>query len=140
MKYLKSILTSLVFVHALLTAPLLVQCIPPDGRYLVEMLGQDPCYPHHEVVRIPSAQDFDSVAITNAGEETDPCADLLLDTFCETSICSDLLIPAPQAHKHAAHLPSDGLRFFVGVDSLRPEPGKIVLHGYTTRLTPVLRI
>jgi hypothetical protein len=140
MRYLRSILTSLVFLHALLTAPLLVECIPPDGQYLVEILGQDPCHPHHERIRPPSEPEFNAAAITAADGETDPCADLILDSYYDTSICADLLIPAPQARDKAAHPRDHGAQPVQGAGIRGPELEPVVLDGFTAFFPPVLRI
>jgi hypothetical protein len=64
-----------VLLHALVIGPLLVQCIPPDGSSLVELIGYDPCH-HAQPVRA----DF-SLPETGftAGEEGNSCVDLMMD-------------------------------------------------------------
>jgi hypothetical protein len=73
------ILASLVFLHALISAPLLVQCIGADGRGLIEVLGNDPCH----TLRLPDttgpAKGAATSGLATSGSGTDPCRDLLLE-------------------------------------------------------------
>jgi hypothetical protein len=60
--------TGIVLVHALVTGPLLVQCVTPDGQWLIELLGHDPCHLHSGVAQTGMG----------SGTAVDPCADLLI--------------------------------------------------------------
>lgn len=73
------ILACLVLLHALISAPLLVQCIGADGRGLIEVLGNDPCH----ALRVPNtggpAKGPAARGFATSDPGTDPCRDLLLD-------------------------------------------------------------
>jgi hypothetical protein len=69
---------SLALVHGMIASPLLVNCLPSDGRSLVELVGHDPC--HHaagltdgDMARRGARNDF------APGDPADPCVDLILD-------------------------------------------------------------
>jgi hypothetical protein len=91
MKQLSSFLTGLVLIHALVTAPIQVECISPDGHYLLELLGQDPC---HAAASAALAGWNHSASDTSmcASDKEDPCVDLVLDSPGATQSCDDQLI------------------------------------------------
>jgi hypothetical protein len=140
MKYLSSILSGMVFLHALLTAPLLVQCIPVDGRYLIEILGNDPCRPQHEEDKLSSLRWLHTTTVASSDSKTDPCTDLTFDSLYDRSICSDLLVQVPQAHEQIARMHHDGARIVLRAETLRPGPGPVVLKSHTAPFPSALRI
>jgi hypothetical protein len=75
---LLSLLLSLMLVHGMIASPLLVNCLPSDGRSLVELVGKDPC--HHAAGLTDG--DMDRRGARNdfaPGDPADPCLDLILD-------------------------------------------------------------
>ena len=134
------ILAGLVFLHALVSAPLLVQCIGADGRGLIELLGNDPCH----TLRVPSptgstagpaAREF---AKSDLG--ADPCRDLLLESpGCNSPNVESTPATvratdsaAPAHHPCAAGTTPDPIR----------EPGHpmLIRPGLHPRNIPILRI
>ncbi len=65
----------LALVNGLTASPLLVNCIPADGRSLVELVGQDPCHHQHQETSVNNGDREDVVP----GDLADPCIDLTLD-------------------------------------------------------------
>ena len=97
MRYVSGWINCLIFLHGLLTAPLLVECISPDGRNLIELLGQDPC--HYRHISGPPAvpQNFQNSAVSRTGDATDPCVDLFLNNLDGMSDCPGNTLSPPQA-------------------------------------------
>jgi hypothetical protein len=73
--YLGSVFTVIVLLHALITGPLLVLCMPGDGHCLVEFVGHDPCH-HFKVVQA----DSDASTTLACEEDGDSCVDLMIDS------------------------------------------------------------
>lgn len=104
MKNVGSILISLVFLHALVAHPLLVECIQADGKYFLEIMGCDPCHGLFGVTPVNAGPDVDAAAVAAIRNGTDPCLDLFLDGPGGTRISAHLLPPAPQAANHTIGL------------------------------------
>jgi hypothetical protein len=87
----------LVFLHSLLMAPLLVECITPDGQNLIEILGQDPC--HDRYINNLSAVPNNShgAAVSKNCDAADRCIDLFMNNFDGLSDCSANALSPPQA-------------------------------------------
>lgn len=66
---------SVFLLHALVTGPLFIQCIPSDGRSLTELVGCDPCrHPLQGVHGYPRGPEG-----WTPGEQESPCVDLMID-------------------------------------------------------------
>ena len=76
---LLSLLLSLTLVHGMIASPLLVNCLPSDGRSLVELVGQDPCH-HAAGLADGDTNDRSAKDDLAPGGPTDPCIDLILDS------------------------------------------------------------
>ncbi|MBZ5496688.1 MAG: hypothetical protein LAP85_09815 [Acidobacteriia bacterium] len=87
-----SLLLSLVLVYGLIASPLMVECIPADGRSLVELIGRDPCHHPFGEMETSCTHDF-SVALLGEGDPADPCVDLSLDNFGVTQNVMDVQSP-----------------------------------------------
>lgn len=72
--YLSSLFTVSVLLHALITGPLLVLCMPGDGRCLLEFVGHDPCH-HFKTIQA----DSDASTRLACEEDGDTCVDLMID-------------------------------------------------------------
>ena len=72
---LGSFFTALILLHALITGPLLVLCMPADGRCLIEFVGHDPCH-HFKVVQ----SNCDRSTKLACEEDADTCVDLMMDS------------------------------------------------------------
>jgi hypothetical protein len=76
--HLISLMLSLALVHGMIASPLLVNCLPSDGRSLVELVGHDPC--HHAAGLTDGDRDRRGARNDLApGDPADPCVDLILD-------------------------------------------------------------
>jgi hypothetical protein len=73
-------LLCLALAHGLVASSLLVECIPADGRSLVELIGQDPCHQPFGAVETHSG-DPHAPTLHMENDPTDPCVDLSLDSF-----------------------------------------------------------
>ena len=92
MKRFGSFITGFIFLHALVATPLLVECSQADGRYLLEILGNDPCHnPGLEI--LPPGAAGSALICSGAA---DPCLDLLVENPCCTRICSDVPVTLQQ--------------------------------------------
>jgi len=75
---LRSLLISMVLVHGLVALPLLVDCLPADGRSLVELIGQDPC--RHPLGKMEAAGSHDLPSnLLGADDPSNPCVDLSME-------------------------------------------------------------
>ena len=128
------LLLSLVLLNGLITAPLLVECMPADGSSLIELIGQDPC--HHPF----GTHDHGACPVAAGAEDSsDPCVDLILDNLGITQGGAVLQSPLSLAtHAVAANCQDDGdLCQFPGTDimfRLAREPvitSDSDLHPYT---------
>lgn len=139
---LRSLLLSLVLVHGLVALPLLVNCLPGDGRSLVELIGQDPCRHPFGEIEVGGSQDLSSTLLG----ENDPsyaCVDISMQS---TGIAQDAVaLPAPPMSAtgqiadatcitiHANYLPNECTTF-----KLAREP--LITAGRDLLLTSSLRI
>ncbi len=110
------LLLALALAHGLIASSLLVECIPADGRSLIELIGQDPC--HHPFGAVETlGGEHDTPTLQMENDPTDPCVDLSLDSFgisagvmeiqspstsatdrlADASIVVGMLCPAPRA-------------------------------------------
>jgi hypothetical protein len=80
MKPLSVVLYCLVFAYSLLVAPLLVECVTPDGRALLEWIGQDPCRddPFHSE---STPMEGPGITAGSAGHAANPCSDFVLSNL-----------------------------------------------------------
>jgi len=138
MKNLGSFLAMFVLLHAVVTNPLLVQCIQADGLSLLEILGHDPC--HDANAGIGTVQGFRSPALTGMKDQTDPCLDLLLDDSGDIQICSDFITPPPQAPAPAACILNDSVEASLADDFRKPGPVTPLRFGDVARSQLILRI
>jgi hypothetical protein len=79
MKYIGTILVSLVFMHALVMHPLLVECVQTDGEFLMEIMGFDPCHGFLGAMSGNTGQDLAPSAVASINIGRDPCLDLFMD-------------------------------------------------------------
>lgn len=108
------ILAGLVFLHALLSAPLLVQCIGADGRGLIEILGHDPCHGPQAPITAGPGKNPATRLFTASDHFVDPCQDSMLDspgcysphveTVPATPRATDSAGPVPRPCTAGAHL------------------------------------
>ena len=132
-------LLSLVLLHGLIASPLLVVCIPADGRSLIELIGQDPC--HHPF----GGADFDCAGGFSLGSDdpADPCVDLILDNFGVTQGAMDLDSPAISALAQLAFAQPITMAIapMPDVDTIfKLARETIIVAGHEPRLTTTLRI
>jgi len=97
MAWMRVLIPIFVFMHGFLTAPLLVECIPQDGRGIVEIMGQDPCHEDRLNHPAPAGKGTGRPAVTDMCKEVDSCTDLMLDSPAATKACTDLSVSPPQA-------------------------------------------
>ena len=122
MKYVGSLLTGLVFLHALVATPLLVECFQTDGRYLLEILGNDPC--HELGFERPAANAPGTRATLESIRGTDPCLDLLMDNPGCTRICSDVPASPLQAPVRMAPDPCAEAGYALVAEPRVTDPGR----------------
>ncbi len=103
MKYARSLIAALVLLHALITAPLLVECISTDGRFLLEILGHDPCHEPVAVRTLPGHA-REAAELSKTVNKGDPCVDLMVDGPAGTQTCDDFLMPPLQVSDGLAYL------------------------------------
>jgi hypothetical protein len=92
---------AIVLMHALIIGPLLVQCIPFEGRSLVEFIGYDPC--HYPGVAYRELAGTTTVLL--AGDIEDSCVDLMMDN---PGVAQAGIMLLSTAGEHANHLDADG--------------------------------
>jgi hypothetical protein len=92
LSFLRSLLISMALVHGLVALPLLVECLPADGRSLVELIGQDPC--HHPFGEMEAGRGHDlSSSLLGEDDPSDPCLDLSMEN---TGMAQNAVaLPAP---------------------------------------------
>jgi hypothetical protein len=96
---IRILLAAIVLLHALVTGPLLVQCLTADGHALTELLGHDPCH----------LQSGTAETGIGSGTPVDPCADLLMSDAAV--IQAGIQSPAPQPDGvlfHPERVPGEG--------------------------------
>jgi hypothetical protein len=99
MMRLNAFLSGLIFLHALFTAPFLVQCIPQDGCYLIEILGHDPCHSSDApACFINSNGQIKAPRSGLALDDPDPCVDLMWDADSGINVCTPQIFSPDAAH------------------------------------------
>jgi len=89
------VIASLVLVHGMFAAPLLVVCINADGRVLIEIVGHDPCHEPREGIHTTAA------AAPHMEAWHDPCLDLLLNKPASVQAQDSLPLPSSSAYQVA---------------------------------------
>ena len=115
MRYTRAIIACVFLMNALCAVPYLVECIPSDGRSIIETLGHDPC--HDAAVAVPPNRLGPSIA-----GDLDPCLDLLLDAPGAVETQSRVPVPRPGVTGHLA-APVPAAEVCAAPDRLRrPDP------------------
>ncbi len=109
----------LVFLHALVVSPLLVECMAADGRILVELIGIDPCHDQSGAIRISISPHSNTSRPAGAFEPADPCEDLILDFLNCTQISSDSVVLLPQFTAAIIQLDQSRLETILRSDACR---------------------
>ena len=95
------LLLSLTLANGMVASSLLVECIPADGRSLVELFGQDPCHHPFGAIEIHDG-DHQAATLQMENDPTDPCVDLSLDSLGISAGVVELHAPSDSAPDHLA--------------------------------------
>ena len=137
MKYLRVVVPCLVFLHSLLVAPLLVECVTSDGQTLIEILGQDPC--HNNYLNTESApENAPGMSAGKTAHAADPCTDFYLCDLDGTKDCLGSAFSPPQAPLHLDR-PDDCAGIATKVDSRNPRWALILPPGHNPPSHSILR-
>jgi hypothetical protein len=94
-----SAILSAVLVFGLIASPWIIECIPEDGKVLVELMGQDPC--HHPRGHAAVADRHLPPGL-DSSDPGDPCLDIVLDNLGLTQNGMDLYVPSQSDAAQAA--------------------------------------
>lgn len=129
-----------VLLFGLIASPWIVECIPEDGKVLVELLGQDPC---HQCRGHFTAANHRAADTYGQYDPTGMCLDVVLDNLGFTQNGVDLYVPMRARTDQLSALPVAGESLPAGHQSLvlfklAREPVKPVKPG--AGLSILLRI
>jgi hypothetical protein len=95
---------SLMLAQGLIASSLLVECLPGDGRSLIELIGQDPC--REPFIATEAARGRDHAApFLGEDDPADPCVDLSMDNFGMTQGAVEIHLPSMSVTDHLDETP-----------------------------------